>query len=46
MTDRTIPGGQGGLRIYLATPEGAPPWPGVVVLLIRATTPPMGSGAT
>jgi carboxymethylenebutenolidase len=32
MTDRTIAGGHGGLPIYLATPEGAPPWPGVVVI--------------
>ena len=46
MTDRTIPGGLGGLRVYLATPKGTPPWPGVVVLLIRATAPLMGSGAT
>lgn len=32
MTDRTIAGGHGGLPVYLATPEGAPPWPGVVVI--------------
>jgi dienelactone hydrolase len=32
MTDRTIAGGHGGLPVYLATPEGAPPWPAVVVI--------------
>ena len=32
MTDRAIAGGHGGLPVYLATPEGAPPWPAVVVI--------------
>jgi len=32
MTDRAIAGGHGGVPVYLATPEGAPPWPAVVVI--------------
>ena len=32
MTQTTIQGGHGDLPVYLATPAGPPPWPGVVVI--------------
>lgn len=32
MTDTTIQVGRGDLPVYLATPPGPPPWPGVVVI--------------
>ena len=32
MTQTTIQGGHGDLPVYLATPPGPPPWPGVVVI--------------
>ena len=32
MTQTTIEGGHGDLPLYLATPAGAAPWPGVVVI--------------
>jgi dienelactone hydrolase len=32
MTQATIQGGHGDLPVYLATPPGPPPWPGVVVI--------------
>jgi carboxymethylenebutenolidase len=32
MTQTTIQGGHGDLPVYLATPPGPAPWPGVVVI--------------
>ena len=32
MPDRTYPASSGELQAYLATPRGAPPWPGVIVI--------------
>ena len=32
MTQTTIQGGHGDLPVYLATPPGPPPWPGVLVI--------------